>query len=274
VGKGLPSDYQPFPDWQSSSRQRKVLSVKNTVRVSAFLALSLIAAAQVAIPRPSGGISGTVRYPGGSPIAEATVYAVTDCQDMGFNLVQEVKTSTDGSFYVSPFLEANCDRVRLKAKKVEDLWLETGRDVFYEGDNGTAPVINAARAGAPTNADITLGKQGAQVNFRVWDKATARFIWAELYIERTPVRGAKFGSMQIATGRDGSPDTLLLPAGQCKVTVQRYACKGADYFTASQPAQCLTVGAGQRVAEDISVDVRLIQPVKSYNNPHARPCEP
>jgi hypothetical protein len=215
-----------------------------------------------------------VRYPNGSPVAEATVYAATDCQDMGYNLVQEVKTSKDGSFYVSPFRDANCNRVRLKAKKVEDLWMETGRDVFYDGDNGTTPVVEAPSWGSPTNTEITLGKRGALVNFRVWDTATERFIWAELYIERTPVPGTKFGSVQIATGRDGSADTLLLPAGQYKITVQRYSCKGADFFTASQPAEVLAVEAGQRISKDISVDVRLIQPGKTYNNPRARPCKP
>jgi hypothetical protein len=170
-----------------NSGRSKVLSVKSIFRVSAFLVLALLSEGQATAPR-IGGISSIVRYPNGSPIAEAMVSAVTDCGDMPYNLVREVKTSTDGSFYIRPFVDASCNRVRLEAKKVDDLWLKTGSDVFFEGDNGTAPVVQTARTGAPENTDIALGKQGAEVNFRVWDKATARFIRAGLYVERIPVR--------------------------------------------------------------------------------------
>jgi hypothetical protein len=246
--------------------------VKNTLRVSAFLILALLAEGQSA-PLISGGISGVVRYPNGSPIADATVSAVTDCKDMGYNLVQEVRTAQDGSFYFQPFLAASCNHVRLAAKKVDDLWMKTGRDVFFDGDNGTAPEVEAPRVGSPSKTDITLGKQGALVNFRVWDKATQRFIWARLYIQRMPVEGVKFGSMLIETGRDGSPDTLLLPAGQYRIAVEWYSCKGADYFTTNPPQEALTLQAGQRIAKDISVDVRLIQPMKWFNN-RGRPCRP
>jgi len=166
-----------------------------------------LAVGQDIVPRSSGGISGVVRYPDGTPSAGATVSAVTECKDeVHVNFVQDVKTSTDGSFYVPPFLVSGCNRIRLSAKKVKDLWLETGRDVFYEGDNGTTPVVEAPRSGSPTTTEIKLGNRGALVSFRVRDAATDRFIWAGLYLKRMPLPAATFGSMQIATGRDGSPD--------------------------------------------------------------------
>lgn len=87
--------------------------------------LILVAAAslvgQITPPRPPGGITGVVRLPDGTPSDGANVTAVTDCKEMGYTLVQETKTSTDGSFYIPPFVAASCSRVRLSAKKVEDL---------------------------------------------------------------------------------------------------------------------------------------------------------
>jgi hypothetical protein len=247
---------------------------KNTVGVPLALLLVTFAAGQDAARRSSGGVSGVVRYPDGTPSVGATVSARTDCKQMGYNLLQKVKTSTDGSFYLPPFPEATCNRVQLSAKKVEDLWLETGHQVFYGGDNGTAPVVEASRSGPPTTTEIALGSQGALVSFRVRDTATERFIWAGLYIKRIPVPGTVFGSMEIATGRDGSPDTLLLPAGEYQISVQQYSCEGADYFTVNPPREALVVKAGQRIAKDISVDVRLIKPIKSYSNPRGLPCKP
>jgi hypothetical protein len=245
------------------------------IAILTWLAMVGLVVGQDIAPRSSGGISGVVRYPDGTPSAGATVSAVTECKDEAHvNYVKDVKTSTDGLFYVPPFLVSGCNRIRLSAKKVEELWLKTGHDVFYEGDNGTTPVVEAPWSGSPTTTEIKLGNQGSLVSFRVRDTATNRFIWAGLYLKRMPVPGAKFGSMMIATGRDGSPDTLLLPAGQYEVSVERYSCSAADYFTNSPPRETLTVEAGQRIAKDISVDVRLIRPVSSYSNPEAKPCKP
>lgn len=246
---------------------------KHLIRFPLALVLSAFAIGQRAERHSSGGIDGLVRYPDGTPSAGATVSAATECNEM-VSRVQEVKTSTDGSFYVHPFLDARCNRVRLSAKKLEDLWLKTGHEAFYVGDNGTTPIVEASRSGSPTPTEITLGDRGASVSFRVRDTATNRFIWSRLYLERIPVPGATFGSMLIGTGRDGSPDTLLLPAGQYEVSVEWYDCKGADYFTVSPPRETLSVEAGQRIAKDISVDVRLITPMKSPNNPRGKPCRP
>jgi hypothetical protein len=247
---------------------------KHTISVPLALALSAFAIGQQAGPRSSGGIDGLVRYPDGSPSAGATVWAITECKEMGYNSVQKVTTSSNGSFYVPPFMDASCNRVRLSAERSEDLWLKTGHDVFYGGDNGTTPVVEDSQSGSPTTTEITLGNRGALVSFRVRDTATDRLIWARLYIERMPVPGATFGSMLIGTGRDGSADTLLLPAGQYDISVEFYDCNGADYYTVSPPRETLTVEAGQRIAKDISVDVRLIKPMKSRNNPHGKPCRP
>ena len=185
----------------------------------------------------------------------------------------EVKTSTDGSFYFPPLLEATCGRVRLSADKREDLWLKTGHDIFDGVDNGTAPIVESPRAGSPATTEIMLGNRGSLVSFRVWDVATGRFIWARLYLERMPVPGVKFGSTLLATARDGSADTLFLPAGQYLVFVESYSCGQIDYTAAERPQETFTVESGQRIAQDISVDVRLIKPMKWGNNPHGRPCK-
>lgn len=254
--------------------------MKRSVIVASLALTVAVSSTGQSISPSSGGISGVVRYPDGTPSAGATVSAVTECKDGGkggdvhVNFVQEVHTSADGSFYVPPFLASGCNRIRLSAKKVEDLWLETGRHVFYDRDNGTTPVVETPWSGSPTMTDIKLGNRGALVSFRVRDAATGHFIWAGLYLKRMPVSGAKFGSMQIATGRDGSADTLLLPAGQYEIFVERYSCDGADYFTVNPPRETLTLEAGQRLAKDISVDVRLIKPTSSYSNPDAKPCKP
>jgi hypothetical protein len=264
-----------IPRWNSHSGPRKLLPVKkNTIGIVLSLFVAGLGVGQDVPPRSSGGISGIVRYPDGTPSAGATVSAVTECKEMGYDRVQEVNTSTDGSFYVPRFLEVSCTRIRLSAKKVEDLWLKTGHEVFYGGDNGTTPLVEASESGSPTTTEIRLGNRGGSVSFRVWDVASHRFIYAELSVKRVPEPGAVFGSMQIATGRDGSPDTLLLPAGQYQISIDQYSCREAVYFTANPPRETLTVQAGERLGKDISVDVRLIKNMKSYDNPSGRRCEP
>ena len=126
----------------------------------------------------------------------------------------------------------------------------------------------------PAATEIMLGSRGGLVSFRVWDTATNRFVYAGLYLKRMPVSGKKFGSMNIATGHDGSPDTLLLPVGQYEVSVERYSCRGTDYFTVKPPRETFTVEAGLRTEKDISVDVRQIKPISSYGNPGAEYCKP
>ena len=145
---------------------------------------------------------------------------------------------------------------------------------FDVKNNGTTAIVEVPRYGTPAKTEITLGNRGAFVSLRVWDTATERFIWTLLHVEREPVSGVAFGSMDAGTGQDGSSDTLLLPAGQYQISVDMYECNGERYITVSPPQVVLTVEAGQRIAKDISVDVRLIKPVKSHSNPHAKPCKP
>ena len=242
--------------------------------VSLLLAFAGVAAAQdkqVA----GGGISGIVRYPDGSPSSGATVVAVTNCkEDVHVSFVYEVKTSSDGSFFVPPFLSTGCNDIRLSAEKREDLWLKTGHDVFYESDNGTTPEVDAPRTGPPIVTEIKLGKQGGSVSFRVHDTASDRFIYAQLEVERTPVPGAAFGSMLIATGHDGSADTLLLPAGHYKILLGNYSCHEKMYVSSGVPLEEFTVEAGARLAKDLPIDIRAIKPARSYDNPKGMRCEP
>jgi hypothetical protein len=249
----------------------KVLAVKKEILGTFLIFVAGAVIGQVTSHPLPGGIKGLVRLRDGAPLEGATITAKTDCKEMGMNFVQEVKTSADGSFYVPPFSTGDCNRIRLFAKKAGDLWLQTGPDVFSGEYNGTAPVVVIPSS---ATTEITMGSQGASVSFRVRDRATDRFIWAELYIKRMPVQGKKFGSVQIATGRDGSPDTLLLPAGDYEVAVEQYSCGTVDYFALNPPRERFVLQAGQVMAKDISVDVRLIKPAKSYANLKARPCKP
>lgn len=156
------------------------------------------------------GISGVVQYPDGKPSAGATVTGVTACDREPVHLVQTTKTSTDGSFHLQPF-DSACTRIQLRASNIQELWLKTGLDVFYPRENGTAPIVEATATGSPAATVITLGERGGLASFRVWDKATERFISAGLYLERLPVPGAKFGSMQFATGGTVLPTRYSCP---------------------------------------------------------------
>lgn len=247
----------------------KYLAVKKTIFRTLLLFMAATTLGQVTSRPLPGGINGIVRAPDGVPLEGAVVTAKTDCNEVGLSFVEQVKTSATGSFYVPPFATGDCDRIRLSAKKPEDLWLETGHDPLSGDENGTAPVVVIPSS---ATTEITMGARGGSVSFRVLDKATDRFIWAGLYIERIPILGKKFGSVQIATGRDGSPDTLLLPAGDYQVSVDQYSCGTVNFFALNPSKRSFTVQAGQVMAKDISVDVRLIKPAKSYANPHGRPC--
>ncbi len=240
------------------------------------LAISLPAMGQQSPPGSLGGVTGIVRYPDGNPSAGATVYARSECTIDHFHLVHQAKTSADGSFFIPPFLDVSCNLVQLSADKADDLWLKTGRNVFDEKDNGTSPLVEVPRLGSPIETEILLGKRGALLSLRVWDKATDRFIWASLHVERMPKTTAYLGTMELATGRDGSADTLLLPAGQYRISVEGYECNGERYITANPHQELLTVEAGQRIEKDISVNVRLIEPVKMnlHGAPYWKPCKP
>jgi hypothetical protein len=249
----------------------KVMFVKkDIVSLSVILIVVALASAQENVP-PKGGVSGVVRYPDGSPSPHAEVWARTLCDDDLITLSKTVKTAGDGSFYVPPFLSSHCDHILLTAEKPEDFWLRTGRELFYECDNGTTPEVDAPRTGKPITTEIRLGRQGGFVSVRVRDVTSDRFIWAELRIERVPrVPEADFNSMHISTN---SP-AVLLPAAQYEIFLESYSCHGKNYFTDGVPLESLTVEAAEKVTKDFSVDVRVIKPTSSAQNPKGEPCEP
>lgn len=228
--------------------------------------------AQDLISSLAGHISGVVLFPDGAPASGAIVEAVTACPEDHVNFVQKVTTAEDGKFNIPPFFQNDCKRVRLSARK--GLWLKTGHNVFYGKQIGTTPIVELPESGFPQRTEIRLGELGGSVDFRVWDKATQRFIWAELSINRAPITGLKFGSMMIATGRDGSADTLILPAGTYEVSVDQFACKDRDYFARTPVRETVKVEAGKSITKDISLDVRSMQPRKTYNNPRGAFCVP
>jgi hypothetical protein len=243
---------------------------KDIVGLSPVLVVIGLGAAQQKVSL-TGGVSGVVRYPDGSPTPHAEVRARTECDDDLITLSKTVKTAIEGSFYVPPFLSSHCDHVLLTAEKPEDFWLRTGREIFYESDNGTTPEVDVPRTGNPILTEIRLGRQGGFVSFRVRDVTSDRFIWAELRIERVPpVPEADFNFMRTATG----PPALLLPAAQYKIFLESYSCHGKNYFTDGVPLELFTVEAAKTVTKDLSVDVRAIKPIRSAANPEGQPCEP
>jgi hypothetical protein len=248
----------------------KVMFVKKViVSLSVILIVVALASAQENVP-PKGGVSGVVRYPDGSPSPHAEVWARSLCADL-ITLSKTVKTAGDGSFYVPPFPSSHCDHILLTAEKPEDFWLRTGREIFYESDNGTTPEVDVPRTGKPIKTEIRLGKQGGLVSVRVRDLTSDRFIWAELRIERVPpVPDADFNFRQI----DTNPPGQLLPAGQYNIFLESYSCHGKNYFTDGVRLESLTVEAAEKVTKDFSVDLRVIKPTSSAQNPKGEPCEP
>jgi hypothetical protein len=252
------------------SVRRKVIFAKNDILgLSLLFVIVGLAAAQENVSL-AGGVSGVVRYPDGSPSSYATVMAATNCDAGHLTLWKNVETANDGSFYVPPFLSSDCNHILLRAEKPGEFWLRTGRELFYESDNGTTPEVDAPRAGKPVVTEIKLGRRGGMGNVRVRDISSDRLIWAELRLARTPALDADFNSMQIATN---SP-ALLLPAAQYEVFLESYSCHGRNYFSDDVPLEPLTVGAGERVTKEFLIDVRTIKATRSAENPEGKPCEP
>jgi hypothetical protein len=89
---------------------------KCIVGFSLILIIVGLAAAQENVPL-TGGVSGIVRYPDGSPSPHATVSASTNCEDDLVTRLNIVKTASDGSFYVPPFLSSHCNRILLRVNR-------------------------------------------------------------------------------------------------------------------------------------------------------------
>lgn len=217
-------------------------------------------------------LRGVVLFPTGAPAAGATVNAITACDGPGYRLVSQA-TTADGTFSIAPFGE-DCRRYRFTANKRSDFWLETGEDVFYGGQNGTSPTIDLSSAPAPNPIIVRLGQQGGRVVFRVWDTATNQFIYAELGIEHQPIEHKRLGSMETATGKDGSANRLLLPSGEYVASVITYRCRDKQYWSATQPLFPFNVVARETTERKIVIDVRQIASVKTYANPSGNKCRP
>jgi hypothetical protein len=219
-------------------------------------------------------LRGTVLFPDGTPAHEATVTATTACEngEGGYRLARQATTTPEGTFSIPPFGEG-CNQYRLTAGKAADFWIETGDCVFCGAPNGMPPTVNLSAASAPEPITIVLGQRGGTTDFRVWDAATARFMRAMLRIDHKPVEGKTFGSMDIATGKDGSADTLLLPPGEYVASVLQYQCGTKEYWAAVPPQFSFEVTAGNKQEPKISVDVRTIKSSKTYANPHGRKCQ-
>ena len=228
-------------------------------------------------------LRGTVSFPDGTPVPGATVTATTVCDsgEAGVSLVKKATTTPEATFSIAAFGEG-CHQYRLTANKREDFWLETGDShsrsgaaaAFYVGPNGTSPTVDLPSAtSSPQPITIVLGLRGGWVDIRVWDTAASRFIYAELLIERKPIEGKKFGSVQIATGKDGSADTLLLPPAEYVASVLQYQCGTKEYWAAVPPQFPFEVTAGNKQEPKIELDIRTMKSSKTYANPHGKKCE-
>jgi hypothetical protein len=228
-------------------------------------------------------LRGTVWFPDGTPVPGATVTATTVCEsgEAGISLVKKATTTPEGTFSIAAFGE-RCHQYRLTANKREDFWLETGGTVepgnmaavFYVSPNGTSPTVDLSSITSPPQPiTIMLGLRGGWVDFKVWDTATGRFIYAELSIERKPTEAKKFGSLQIATGKDGSADTVLLPPAEYVASILQYQCGTKEYWAAAPPQFSFEVTAGNKQEPKIELDVRTIKSLKTYANPDGKKCE-
>lgn len=222
-----------------------------------------------------GMLTGSVLYPDGTPAAGAKVTATTDCETYhaGYRLVQYATAGLDGAFLMAAFGEG-CQRYRFSANKSDDFWLETGDDIFLGQSNGTIPTLDLSSTPVPGPVAIMLGARGGKVDLQVWDVATARFIHATVMINHKPVVGKKFGSEEVATGKDGSPDTLFLPAGEYVASVDQYQCRDKEFWSATPPTFPFAVNAGERQNLKIPIDVRLIRNLSTYANPRGKRCLP
>ncbi len=199
--------------------------------------------------------------------------AKTACDDMGYHLVSQAKSSEDGTFSIPPFGE-NCRRYQFSANKRSDFWMETGEDNLNGGLNGTSPAIDLSSTSDPNPVTIKLGQQGGRVDFQVWDIATKHFIYAMLSLKHQPVAGKTFGSEMFATGKDGAADTLLLPPGEYLVSIDSYQCRDRQYIPAAQMCFPLSVASGRQQQKEYRIDVRLIKASRALGTPYGRKCKP
>jgi hypothetical protein len=233
-----------------------------------WTASSRSASAQASTP-----LRGRVVFPDGTPAPGATVTVKTACDDMGYHLVSQAKTSEDGTFSIPPFGE-NCRRFQFTASKRSDFWMETGEDNLNGGLNGTSPAIDLSLTPDPSPVTIKLGQQGGRVDVQVWDIATERFVYATLSLKHQPAAGRIFGSEMFATGKNGSSETLLLPPGEYFVNIDSYQCRDRQYVPPEQLCFPLSVASGTQQRKELQIDVRLIKAMRAFGTPYGRKCSP
>jgi hypothetical protein len=246
--------------------------------VGLCFALLLFPSTAIKAQTPSAQeLRGEVVSPDGTPVAGATVVATSICEqrfqgDTKARPSKEKTTAQDGTFSF-PVFEPDCNRYSFSASKKADYWLPSDED-SSTGETPAAPVVVVSDRSATQPIRIVLRVRGGEVSFQVWDIATGRLVRAELGIVRKPVGGKKFGSISIATGKDGSPASRLLAPGEYAVTVRSYPCREKEYWTARGPVHSFMVGPGTHLEETISIDVRNIRPLPVFDGRQVENCNP
>jgi hypothetical protein len=221
--------------------------------------------AQSRIPRWAAVIEGVALYPDGKPAPGTTVEASTICADDVASFVQEATTAADGTFYIPPFESTNCRLVQLIAHS--GLWLKTGVDPVSGRQIGTSPLIDLGQGKRPIKAEIRLGEQGSEIDFRVYDSATGKFIHAGLWLKEVSPKSAsspKRMLLSFGTERDGSGGKTLLAAGTYEVSLSNFACGNKEYWAADPVIDIIQVVGGEELSRVISVDTRTVKLEKRY----------
>lgn len=216
-------------------------------------------------------LRGMVLFPDGTPAAGAIVKAESDCPKNGFTLVNDAVVTSDGSFMI-PSFDDMCARVRFTASYPSEYWLPTGQPMFCLAAAGTSPEVEIGdRPVDPVS--VILGVQGGEVEIRVFDTSSNRFVFGGLYVR--PLcgdEGKGRTSMGTATAKDGGPSRHLLPAGRYRVQLDQFRCNGKVYFPATPPGVEFEVTAAHLTPAVIRVDLSQVDTKSSYDNVEARRC--
>jgi hypothetical protein len=225
-------------------------------------------------------LRGMVVFTDGTPVPNAKVRAFAKCD--GLTLSQDTTTAADGSFSFPVFhrlatnpaySDSDCNQYRFRASKKEDFWLASDDNIFTEV-TPTIPTIDLPLRLPSQPVQIVLSIRGGEVNFRVWDVATGKFVQAMLYLERKPVEGKKFGSVEWKTSGISLGDVKLLPPGEYIASVQSFPCGANEYLTVSGPSRSFFVESATRLEETITIDVRNIKPLPTYDGHRRKNCKP
>jgi hypothetical protein len=214
-------------------------------------------------------LRGTVFLPDGTPAVAANVLVESACD----RLLKLVVTDEAGFFALSSF-SPDCPDYKFNASLRRDMWLPTGRDVFYVRPNGTSPTIHLEPGVLPDPVIIRLEDRGGEAELRVRDEATGSYLKAGITLMRRGDERKVTGlcSFVIQPGEQGT--VVLLPAGRYRVEVDRYQCGDGDISLARSPRTDFVVTAGEHHEVVVQLDTRTVKVRRSYNNPKASPCTP